>query len=135
MFNQIMRWFMVPVSAVLIVGGLVAAARLIINLVDALCTPENMIGGSCVEPWHTGAVEIAIYSGLILCALGLTLIPPAIAPKFKHTVSIAGAVLLFGATGVAYYLTRWPELFAPMLVAGIASAIGVYWMHTRITRL
>ena len=126
--KKIVHWLLVPGSAVIIIAGTVFGSRWAVNIADNRCAPENMIGGACVESWHTGLVELAIYAGLVLCALGLTLIPAAIAPSFKRLVSIVGALLTIGSTITAYYFTRWPELIWPVAVATLVCTTSVLWV-------
>ncbi|MCB1686022.1 MAG: hypothetical protein KDI31_16115, partial [Pseudomonadales bacterium] len=76
----VLRWLLVPVSLAAVVGGTLFAARSTVDLIDARCPAQSMVAGSCVEPWHTGAIETVIYVALLIAAAGLVVIPTLIAP-------------------------------------------------------
>ncbi len=129
--GRTIRWLLVPVVAAAVVAIVVVGGRWVVSLADARCAPENFAGGACVEPWQTGAVEAAIYTGVVLVALGLTLLPSALAPSLKRTVSIIGALLAVAPLAFIYYSTRWPEVVAPLALAAIVCVAGSGWVWLR----
>ena len=90
-----------------------------------------MIGGACVEGWQTGLVEAAVYLGVILCTLSLTLIPSALAPALKRTVSVVGSMGCLAGLGWFYYITSWPELFLPMIISTLSAVVGLWWIWSK----
>ena len=132
--TKIMRWIAVPIALALILAATVGGGQWIVTLVDSGCGPENMIGGACVEPWHTGAVENVIYIAVVIAALAITIIPATIAPDLKRTVAVFGALLLVGLTGSLYYFTRWPEFVFPSVIAALTAIVGIVWIWTRRTK-
>ena len=131
MIKIILRWLCVPVSALILAFIAVGGSRGIVNLADTRCAAENMMGGACVEPWHTGFVELTIYFGIIFAAFTLSLIPSAIAPAFKRTVAVIAGVLPAAGLGTFYYFTQWPQLILPMIVAVTGSTLCITWVWSR----
>ena len=132
--RNITRWLLVPVAAAAVVIGAIVGGRWAVDLADARCAAENVIGGACVEPWQTAMVESAIYVGAIIVSLGLTLIPSAIAPKFQRTVAIIGAALPVAAIGLVYNATQWSDLLTLLVVVTLTCVIGIQWVWSRRTK-
>lgn len=128
---KVLRWLLTPVAAALWVGGIVVAGRWVVSLADARCASGNMVGGACVEPWHTGVVEGVIYVGLILGAAGLVTLPALIAPALKRSMATLGFLLGAGLVGTLYFMTRWSDFQMPLLVVLVSGGISVWWMWTR----
>ena len=83
--RKVLRWLLTPLAAVSSVVGVIIAGRWTVTLADARCPSQSMIGGACVEPWHTGVVEAVIYVGLVLAAAGLVVLISLIAPALKRS--------------------------------------------------
>ncbi|MGI9327552.1 MAG: hypothetical protein ACR2PZ_20205 [Pseudomonadales bacterium] len=130
----VIRWLLVPLSVALVAPATVALGQKVIGLADQRCAPEHLIGGACVESWHTGTVELVIYIGCLILAVGVTLLPASIAPAGKRLVASIGYLLLLGAFVTGYVFTRWPEFFTPAAVAAVAGALAVAWVFVRSRR-
>lgn len=131
MVGRIVRWLLVPASAVAVVALAVAGSRWAVSLIDRRCPVDRMIGGACVEPWHTGAVEGSIYVSVVVGALALALVPAMVAPGLKRTVAAAGCLLGVGAGLTLYLSTGWNELLVPLILAAAAGSLGVWWVCYR----
>ena len=125
------RWLLAAASAVIIAVLFIQGSRFGVSLSDTFCTEQNMIGGACVEPWHTGLVEAAIYIAVVLCTVCLTIIPSAFAPALRRTVSVVGSLMCLAGLLAFYNLTKWPELFPPMAVSILCGAIALFWVWPR----
>ncbi len=133
MLSRIVRWLLVPVSAAAVVALAIAGSRWAVSLADRHCPIDRMVGGACVEPWHTGVVEAAIYVAIAAGALGLALLPAMVAPNLKRTVAVAGCLLAVGAVLTLYLSTSWRVLLLPLLLAAAGSGLGVWWIWSRRT--
>lgn len=131
MIGRIIRWLLVPVSATAVVVLAIFGSRWAVTVIDSRCPVDRMVGGACVEPWHTSAVEAAIYAGVGLGALGLTLVPALVAPSLKRTVAVAGFLLGVGAAATLYLTTSWSVLLPPLALAAASGALGVWIMWSR----
>lgn len=125
------RWLLVIVCTAIIAVAIIQGSRYGVILADGFCSEQNMIGGACVETWHTGLVETAIYIGLVLCTACLVIVPSAIAPAIKRPVAIVGGILCPAGLGAFYYLTSWPELFLPMLISILTAVFALLWVWPR----
>ena len=121
----ILRWLLVPVCMGAVAAATFLGGRWVVARADARCAPENLIGGACVEPWQTGTIELVIYVAVIVMALGLTLLPAALAPALKRSVAVLGALLALVPMGFIYYVFGWAEVFPPMLLAALAGLCGI----------
>ncbi|MEQ8858471.1 MAG: hypothetical protein RIC56_07485 [Pseudomonadales bacterium] len=131
MIGRILRWMLVPVTAVAVVALAVVGSRWAVSIVDGRCPVDRMVGGACVEPWHTGAVETAIYGGVAFGAFGLVLFPALVAPNLKRTVAVVGLLLGIGGAAGFYLMTRWEVLLAPLAVAAASGALALWRTWTR----
>lgn len=129
--GKVLRWLLVPVTAVAVVAAVVAAGRWGVALADRRCPVESMVGGACVEPWHTSIVEAAIYIGAVAAAAGLVVLPAMVAPHFKRAVGAFGLAALLGGSGYAYSVTGWVQLLWPCVVALPAGALALWWVWSR----
>ncbi|MEZ5551012.1 MAG: hypothetical protein R3E82_09010 [Pseudomonadales bacterium] len=127
----VLRWLLVPVSLAAVVGGTLFAARSTVDLIDARCPAQSMVAGSCVEPWHTGAIETVIYVALLIAAAGLVVIPTLIAPGIKRVVASVGFLLGGGLVGGLYFMTTWSDLRMPLLIVLVSGGLSLWWMWTR----
>ena len=132
--RTLLRWILVPGSAAAILMGIFLAGRGVVTLADAHCVSDFMVGGACVEGWHTTAIELTIYGGVLLAALGLTIVPALLAPALARWISVLGFVLLLTLFALAYYVTRGSEFLPPMALAALAGAAGMFWIHSRSRR-
>jgi len=131
--GKIVRWLLVPVAATAVVAVAIVAGRGAVDLIDGRCPPQSMIGGACVEPWHTGAVEAVIYGATGLGVLALVIVPAAVAPGLKRSIAGAGALVGTGAVGALYLLTTWPVVLPLLALAGAAAALGLWCTWRRST--
>lgn len=127
----ILRWLLVPVALAGVIGVTVLAARSTVDLIDARCPAQSMVAGSCVEPWHTGAIETVIYIALLVAAAGLVVIPSLIAPAIKRVVASVGFLLGGGLVGGLYLMTAWSDVRMPLLIVLVSGGLSLWWMWTR----
>lgn len=132
--GQAIRWLLVPVSAAAVVGACIVAARWAVSMVDRQCPIGSMVGGACVEPWHTTAVEASIYTAIVPAVLGLVILPSLIAPQFKRTVAVAACLGAIAAAGAAYVMTAWADLLLPLVVTVMSGGVGILWVWSRFRR-
>jgi hypothetical protein len=125
------RWLLVPVSAAAVVGACIVAARWAVSIVDRRCPAGSMVGGACVEPWHTTAVEASIYTAIVLAVLGLVILPSLIAPQLKRTVAVVAFLGAIAAAGAVYFMTAWAEMLLPLVVTVLSGGIGILWVWSR----
>lgn len=132
-----LRWLVVPVSVVAVVGACIFGARAAISVVDRSCPAARMVGDACVAPWHTTAVEVAIYTAVALAALGLVLLPSAAAPYLKRAVAAVGFVIVPGAlawlamASPAFFPIDWDELLIPFIIAAVFGGAALWWSLRR----
>jgi len=129
--GTVVRWVLVPVSAVAVVVSCAAAARAVVSFIDQRCLRESMVGGACVEPWHTSAVEASIYLGVIVAALAVVILPAMIAPTFKRTVAVILFLTAVSVAAAPYMLTTWTELLRPLAAAVLSGAAALWWVWSR----
>jgi hypothetical protein len=127
----VLRWLLVPVSLAAVIGVTVFAARGTVDLIDARCPAQSMVAGSCVEPWHTGAIESVIYVALLISAAALVVIPTLVAPAIKRVVASAGFLLGGGVVGGLYLMTAWSDFRMPLLIVLVSGGLSLWWMWTR----
>jgi hypothetical protein len=125
------RWLLVPLSAAAVVVAGIVGARWAVSIVDRRCPVESMVGGACVEPWHTTAVEASIYTAIVLAVLGLVILPSLIAPQLKRTVAVVAFLGAIAAAGAAYFMTAWAEMLLPLVVTVLSGGIGILWVWSR----
>jgi len=126
-----LRWLLVPISVAMIVASIAALARWGVTLTDQQCAVEHMVGGTCVESWHTSVVDYAIYLAVIAIGLGVALVPASIAPSHRLAVAIVCVGLVLAGFLTFYTFTRWPELLLPLLLTAISGGLGSYWVSQR----
>jgi hypothetical protein len=126
------RWMLVPVAAAAVVVFCVVAARAAISLVDQRCPAGSMVGGACVEPWHTTAVEAAIYTGLVVAVLALVILPAMLAPQYKRAVAVVLFVAAVSVTAAAWIMTTWAEMMMLVAVTVLTGGIALGWVWSRV---
>lgn len=135
MLANAIRWLLVPVAAAAMVAGAVIAARWAVSMADGRCPPASMVGGSCVEPWHTTVVELAFYAATVLAAAGVVILPAIVAPRLKRSVAVTAFVLAVGSAiavhVAAYRGLGWSELLTPVIVVAAIGAAAVWWVCAR----
>lgn len=127
----VIRWLLVPVSAVAVIAAGMLGARAAVAIADRRCPMESMVGGSCVEPWHTSVVETTIYVAAAVCMAGLVILPALIAPQLQRTVAVLLFLAAVGCIAAAFVLTGWPDLLRPLLVAVPVGALALWWIWSR----
>ena len=133
MILKLIRWLLVPVSTVAIAAGAVALSRALVGWFDQRCAPENLIGGACVESWHTGAVETGIYAAVILGGFLLATIPALLAPAYRRAVAVLILLLVFAGIAWANFTFGWGDIVLPSIVALAVTALGclLIWRRQR----
>lgn len=131
----ILRWLATPIAAVVLMLGSAIAARAVVAAADQRCEQSNMVGGTCIAPWHTDLVENVIYIAIAAAAILVTTVPALIAPRFRRAVSVIGWLLTSGLVGAAFIATGWQDLRWPLVTSMVAGALGVLfiWKHTGIS--
>jgi len=85
----------------------------------------DMVGGACVDAWHTSAMEWTIY---ILVVTGLILIPVLaawVAPAGRRWVAgVCGLVSTLPFLAL-YFSTGLFELTLPAVLAVVAAVVGI----------
>jgi hypothetical protein len=125
------RWLLVPVSAAAVVVACILAARWAVSMVDGRCPTGSMVGGACVEPWHTSAVEASIYTAIVLAVLGFVILPSLIAPQLKRTVAVVAFLGATAVVGAAYFMTAWADMLLPLVVTVMSGGIGILLIWSR----
>ncbi len=92
-----------------------------------------MVGGACVAPWHTTAVEWVIYGATVFGVLALVIVPALVAPRLERTVAGAGALLAIGSTAALYVITAWSVMVPLVVIAAAAAALGLACIWPRRT--
>lgn len=131
LIRQAIRWLLVPVSAAAVVASCTFGARWAIAAVDARCPPDSLVAGSCVEPWHTTAVEVSIYLAVAVGAFALVWLPALVAPQLKRGVAVVAFLLSVAVAGAPYFYLAWADLLMPFVVATLAGAAGLWWVWSR----
>lgn len=126
---SILRWLAVPIVVAAVIALSTALASWAVTVADQSCT--SMVGGTCVESWHSDAVEWAVYLGIILATLAIPLLTAWIAPTYKKA-----AALLMGLLGAApllagYLMTSWQDLLLPSLLGIGFALLGIYVVWRR----
>ena len=132
----ILRWLATPIAAGALMLGSAIAARAVVAAADQRCEQPDMVGGTCIAPWHTDLVETVIYVAIAAAALLVTTVPALIAPRFHRTVSVIGWLLTSGLVGAVFIATGWQDLRWPLVTSVVAGALGVLfiWKHTGISQ-
>ncbi len=131
-----LRWSLVPVSVGTILASAFFLGRAVVDWFDTKCAPQNLIGGACVESWHTNAVETGIYAALVFGAFCLTTIPALIAPAWRRFVTTLLLLLVVvGAVGI-HFRFGWSDFVLPLCVAVLVAALGCWtiWRKTRVVQ-
>jgi hypothetical protein len=127
---EAMRWLLAPIAAAAVWCGVIACGLLASNLLDWLCPPELVVSGACTAPWHPPAFEALVLCCVALLALGVVLVPAAVAPRGGLGVAIAAYA--WGAVYAGYVASRggmW-DLVAASAISG-SLALGWAWSHGR----
>lgn len=123
MLITILRWLALPLSLVAVPAAGVLLAFGLVALADGRCV--DMVGGACVEPWHTTAVEWAIAASVAAVLLLMPVAAGRIAPLGKRPVTIVAAVLGVALLGALAVRTGWGGLGTLTGVALVAALVGV----------
>ncbi len=115
-----LRWLAVPIAVAAVIAMVTALASWAVTLADQSCT--SMVGGTCVESWHSDAVEWAVYLGIILATLAIPLLSAWIAPSYKKAAALIMGLLGAMPLLAGYFMTNWQDLLLPSLL-GIGFAI------------
>ncbi len=125
---NLIRWALVPLSAIAVwlAGILVGIAG--ISLLDSLCPPELMVSGSCTAAWHTLAVEALMLLCTAAVSAGIVVIPACVAPAKRFLV----AALAFGCGALfAMYAASGGYLWGPFVVAGLTGSASLWFAASK----
>jgi hypothetical protein len=125
--GYVLRWLLVPVAAAGVVAAVIAGARWAVSLADRRCPVSSMVGGACVEPWHTSAVEAAIYAAVGLATLGIVVLPALIAPQLKRSVAVVGFAAVLAMAAAVRFRFGWSGLLIPSLIALACGTVALIW--------
>ena len=128
-----MRWFLVPVVIAAVVALCTALASWAVTLADRSCT--SMVAGTCVESWHSDAVEWATYLAVFVAALAIPMLSAWTAPAFKKLTALATGLLGCAPLLIGYFTTNWGDLLLPSLTALGAAAIGIFLVWRQPTTI
>ena len=125
---QAIRWMLVPLSAVVVWGGVLLLGLEGVHLLDAVCPPKLVESGACIAPWHEPAVEALIVIGAGLAAFGIVAVGALVAPT--HKLRVAAVLFACGAV-FAMYVVR-AQLFGPFLTAAAGGSAALWFISARV---
>lgn len=125
---QAIRWVLVPVSAVVVWGGVLLLGREAVHLLDAFCPPKLVESGACIAPWHEPSVEALIVIAAGLAAFSIVTIGALIAPS--HKLRVAAALFACGAV-LAMYVVRAAGLYSPFFTAAGGGSFALWLVNAR----
>lgn len=140
-FVYIIRWLLVPASAVL--GWFMAlfGSLFLVDFIYNLCPPELIVSGLCTTKWYSPAESATIFFGSALSAAFVVLFPTLFAPKYRFRVAVVAycmGVLALLWLGQDFF--RTPEWFTaqPLVAALVAGLLTVFlikgWLLKRDRR-
>lgn len=121
--QSILRWLAVPIGTAAIAAAGVTLSSWLVTLADNRCT--SMVAGTCVESWHSDAVEWSTYLGIGLALFAIPLLSSWIAPALKTPTAILMSLLASGVLLSGYLLTSWNDLLPPALLGALAALAGI----------
>jgi len=124
----ILRWLSVPTVFVAVMGICILLATSVVAATEGGC--DNMVGGTCVEGWHTTVVEWSTYIGLAVAFLTAPFLTSKIAPALKRTTAVSAGVLGNVPIWFGYFASGWGDLLLPACVAALSSIISI-WLVCR----
>ncbi len=86
----------------------------------------KLLAGTCVESWHSDAVEWAVYIAVTLALLAIPILSAWIAPAFKKSTALVMGLLGSAPLLIGYFTTNWDDLLLPSLLAIGAAATGIF---------
>ena len=126
--RQAIRWVLVPLSAVVVWGGVLSLGLQAVKILDALCPPKLVESGACIAPWHEPSIEALIVIGAGLAAFGIVAIGALIAPS--HKLRVAAALFACGAV-FAMYIVRAAGLYSPFFTAAGGGSVALWLVNAR----
>ncbi|HEY7189757.1 MAG TPA: hypothetical protein VH436_24540 [Vicinamibacterales bacterium] len=129
--RQAFRWLLVPVSAVVMWGGVRVLGLEAVHLLDAICPPKLVESGACIAPWHEPSLEALIVIGAGLAAFGIVTVGALIAPS--HKLRVAAALFACGAV-FAMYIVRAAGLYSPFFTAAGGGSVALWFVNARSDR-
>ena len=130
---RLLRW-LAAIAALpfsLAVGWLVS--RLIVGYADARCAPVSRVGGACVAAWHTDWVAGAVYAGVVVATVLVSVSVFLLAPRFRIAATIVALLLGLAAPMALYVATGWSDLLAPLGLALILGLLLLLFLSRRRT--
>lgn len=126
---SILRWLAVPIVVAAVIALSTALASWAVTVADQSCT--SMVGGTCVESWHSDAVEWAVYLGIILATLSIPLLSAWIAPTYKKATALIMGLLGAAPLLAGYFMTSWQDLLLPSVLGIGFALLGIYLVWRR----
>jgi hypothetical protein len=128
---QAIRWVLVPVSAVVVWGGVLVLGLEAVGVLDSLCPAKLVESGACIAPWHQPSVEGLVFVCAGLAAFGIVSVSALVAPA--HKVRVAALAFACGAV-FAMYVARHGDLYIPFLTAAGGGAVALWLVNARAIR-
>ena len=122
------RWILVPVSVVVVWGGVLVLELEAVKILNALCSPTLVESGGCIAPWHEPSIEALIIIGAGLAAFGIVAVGALIAPS--HKLRVAAALFACGAL-FAMYIVRAAGLYSPFFTAAGGGSFALWLVNAR----
>lgn len=119
----VVRWVGLPIVFAAVVGGCIMLSSWAVSFADGSC--DSMVGGSCVEGWHSNVVEWSVYLGIVAALLAVTMLLAKIAPSFKRTTATIAGILGNAPVWFGYFVTGWDDLLLPVILATLSASFGI----------
>jgi hypothetical protein len=122
----VVRWLLVPVSALAAWGASLFLGTVLLDGATRLCPDAEMVSGLCIAPWwryaETGVIclSAAVAAALIVVASSLT------APSHRSVVAVVVFVL---GCAFAVFLAVAGGTYIALPAAGIAGGLAVRWIR------
>jgi hypothetical protein len=126
--TPVVRWLLVPVSAVAVWASVLLLGLGGVHVLDALCPSGLVESGACIAPWHEPSIEALIVIGAGLAAFGVVAIGALIAPS--HKLRVAAALFACGAV-FAMYIVRAAGLYGPFFTAAGGGSVALWLVNAR----
>ncbi len=126
---SILRWLGVPLAFAAVMGICILLATWAVNVADGNC--ENMVGGACVEGWHTTVVEWATYIGIVVAFIMAPILSSKVAPTLERSTAVGVGILGNGPLWFGYIASGWGDLLLPACLAAGSAIIGIWLVWRR----
>jgi len=124
---NLVRWILVPISGVLVFYLVLLLGILCLDFIGDFCPSDEVVSGLCTAWWYGRVSDGLILSSAFIVAVGVVLVPPAVAPGYRFGVAVLAYVC--GATFALYAAVSglWAECLASA-IGGTLALGGAYKM-------